>query len=155
MIVVPPILNGMRALIHPYALAWTSPSTTRANPSAERTAPAVSSLGLFSIAGCFPSFFIRKRTTTTTTTSLMNEARQVTTVAQKPQRRGPSAAPAAAADPITAYPFSLSFPGGNIPGIMANMAGIIRAEPMPSNRDQPATIIGRLTLKAVIRAPIP
>jgi hypothetical protein len=87
----------------------------------------------------------------------MNDSRQVQSpkVAHTPMSTGPRAAPAAAADPTTAYPLILSLPGGKNTATMPKMAGIMRAEPIPSRSDQPAIIISKLSEKAVMTAPIP
>ena len=98
-----PAHDGPPALgwIQPHSAERSTPNTSSPRPSAESTAPTMSSLGCFS-TGASAIRRVRSRIASTSTTSPANTQRHEKYVVQKPPISGPTAtatAPAAATSP--------------------------------------------------------
>ena len=123
-------------LTQPQALDCSTPRTTSPSPAADSTAPTTSSFGGTPVRTESATFGVITRMSATSSTSPTKMIRQEYSVVAHPPRIGPTAIPAPATPPITAYATLRDGPS-KLPAISATMAGSTSAAPSPSSTDHP------------------
>ena len=139
-------------LIQPQALDCSTPRTTSPRPVADRTVPTMSSFGAGPVRTASTTFGVITRISATSTTSPAKMIRHEYSVVAQPPRIGPTAIPAPATPPITAYATFRDAPS-KLPAISATIAGSTSAAPSPSRIDQPRVSTATVGASAVIAEP--
>ena len=137
-------------VIQPQLLDCSTPSTTSPSPTADSTVPTASSLGAVPVRTESATLGVITRITATSSTSPAKMIRQEYSVVAQPPRIGPTAIPAPATPPITAYATLREAPS-KLPAIKATIAGRTSAAPSPSSTDQPrarTTTVGATAVTA-------
>ena len=139
-------------LIQPHVLDCSTPRTTRPRPAADSTVPTMSSFGAEPVRTASTTFGVITRISATNSTSPTKMIRHEYSVVAQPPRIGPTAIPAPATPPITAYATLREAPS-KLPAISATIAGKTSAAPSPSRTDQPRVRIATDGATAVIAEP--
>ena len=136
----------------PQVLDCSTPRTTRPRPVADKTVPTTSSRGAGPVLTASATFGVITRIRATNSTSPAKMIRHEYSVVAQPPRIGPTAIPAPATPPITAYATLREAPS-KLPAISATIAGRTRAAPSPSRTDQPKVKMATVGASAVIADP--
>ena len=131
------VIGESFGLTHPHVLDSSTPKTNSPRPVAESTDPTPSSFGAGLGAGASATLRVMNRMKPAMKTSPTNTTRHVSSVVAHPPTMGPTAIPAPATPPITAYA-ALRLGPSKLPAINAASAGNTSPAPMPSRIDQPS-----------------
>ena len=112
----------------------------------------MSSFGAAPVRTASATFGVITRISATSSTSPAKMIRQEYSVVAQPPRIGPTAIPAPATPPITAYATLREAPS-KLPAISATIAGRTRAAPSPSRIDQPRVRTATVGASAVTAEP--
>src|SRR4051794_36732655 len=136
----------------PQVLDCSTPRTTRPRPAADSAVPTMSSFGAGPVIAASATFGVITRISATRSTSPAKMIRHEYSVVAQPPRIGPTAIPAPATPPITAYATLREAPS-KLPPINATIAGRTSAAPSPSRIDQPSVRIATVGATAVSAEP--
>ena len=131
------VMGEFLGLSHPQVLDSSTPNTNRPRPAADRTEPTTSSFGVGVGPGASFTLRVMNKMNAAMKTSPTNTTRHDSSVVAQPPTMGPTAIPAPATPPITAYA-ALRWVPSKFPAINAASAGNTSPAPMPSSIDHPS-----------------
>ena len=130
------VMGEFLGLSHPQVLDSSTPKTNSPRPAAESTEPTTSSFGVGVGPGASVTLRVMNRMKPAMKTSPTNTTRHVSSVVAHPPTIGPTAIPAPATPPITAYAALRRAPS-KLPAIKRSERGNTSPAPMPSSTDHP------------------